>query len=218
MYLPPSFLENDHDRLLEFVGSCGLALLITQTSEGVQANHLPLLLTRDGDQATLHGHLARANPQWHDLATGNRALVVFSGPDAYVSPGFYSSKHNNPAVVPTWNYLSVQARGTPEVFHAPERLYALVAALTQRHEAARAQPWVIDDAPPAYIDGMLKAIVGFSLPIEQLQGKRKLSQNRSQADQQGVAQGLATSARAADRELGMLMDERSGPFLASLEK
>jgi transcriptional regulator len=101
MYIPSAFSENDPEQLLQIIESCGLALLITQGDNGMQANHLPLLLSRTGDQATLHGHLAKANPQWRDLATGSPALVVFSGPEAYVSPGFYPSKHEHPAVVPT---------------------------------------------------------------------------------------------------------------------
>jgi transcriptional regulator len=214
MYLPTAFKETDHAQLIVQIEACSLALLITDGESGMRANHVPLLLTQQKGNATLHGHLAKANPQWRDLATGTPALVVFSGPDAYVSPGFYPSKVHNPAVVPTWNYISVQARGTPEVFDAPERLYALVAALTQRHEAGRAEPWSIKDAPTAYIQSMLKAIVGFSIPVEQLQGKRKLSQNRSMVDQQGVATQLAKSAYASEHALAMLMNNgREGSSL-----
>lgn len=209
MYLPTAFKETDHTQLIAHIESCSLALLITYGEDGMQANHVPMLLTQKDGKTTLHGHLAKANSQWRDLADGTPALVVFSGPDAYVSPGFYPSKMHNPAVVPTWNYVSVQARGTPEVFDAPERLYALVAALTQRHEASRTEPWSIKDAPVAYIQSMLKAIVGFSIAVEQLQGKRKLSQNRSMADRQGVATQLAESSRTSEHALAMLMaDDR----------
>jgi transcriptional regulator len=214
MYSPMAFKETDHAQLLQQIEACGLALLVTQGENGIQANHVPLLLTQHAGKATLHGHLAKANPQWRDLDTGTSVLVVFSGPEAYVSPGFYPSKVHNPAVVPTWNYVSVQARGTPEVFSAPERLYDLVAALTRRHEAGRALPWTIEEAPPTYIQKMLNAIIGFSIPIEQLQGKRKLSQNRSVTDQQGVASQLANSPRASERTLATLManDEGSLPI------
>ena len=205
MYNPTAFRESDVDRLLAQISDCGLALLITHGSEGLQASHVPLLLKREGDQAVLQGHLAKANPQWHDLAAGTPALVVFSGPDAYVSPGFYPSKADNPSVVPTWNYISVQVRGTPFIFHDPEQLHAVVEALTQRHEAQRAEPWSISDAPPAYIQKMLTAIVGFSIAIEHIEGKRKLSQNRSAADVQGVRDALAASTHSSDRALASTM-------------
>jgi len=212
MYNPPAFKESDTERLLAQVDSCGLALLITHGSEGLRANHVPLLLTRNGDQAQLQGHLAKANPQWRDLAAGAPALVVFSGPDAYVSPGFYPSKAQNPSVVPTWNYVSVQARGTAQTFDEPERLHALVAALTRRHEAQRPKPWSIGDAPAAYIQKMLQAIVGFSILIEHIEGKRKLSQNRSAVDEQGVRTALAQSARPSDNALADAMSINPQPY------
>jgi transcriptional regulator len=205
MYLPQAFRESDPETLYQLIEACGLALLVTQGTEGLLANHVPLLLTRNGGHAVLHGHLAKANPQWKDLASGASALVVFSGPEAYVSPGFYPSKASDPRVVPTWNYVSVQAQGTPQVFHDPERLYTLVEQLTQRHEAARAEPWAMGDAPGAYLQHMLKAIVGFSIAVDRLEGKRKLSQNRSAADQQGVAGHLAASSRATDQALAAAM-------------
>ncbi|WP_263263668.1 FMN-binding negative transcriptional regulator [Pseudomonas sp. RIT-PI-S] len=205
MYPPSAFREPNAELNLEFIEACGLALLITHDSNGLQANPVPMLLSRNGSRATLQGHLAKANPQWHALAAGAPALVVFNGPDAYVSPGYYPSKAQNPAVVPTWNYVSVQARGTPEVFHDRDRLLALVTALTQRHEAPRACPWAVSDAPAAYLEGMLKAIVGFSIPIDHLEGKRKLSQNRTPVDQQGVIAALAANSRPADQELARAM-------------
>lgn len=205
MYLPNAFRESDPETLYQIIQTCGLALLVTQSDEGLLANHVPLLLTHEGERTLLHGHLAKANLQWKHLAQGTPALVVFSGPEAYVSPGFYPSKIDNPSVVPTWNYVSVQAQGTPEVFHDPERLYALVKQLTQRHERHSAEPWAISDAPQAYIQNMLKAIVGFSITVDRLEGKRKLSQNRSVADQQGVAQQLAASRHATDQALAAAM-------------
>ncbi len=205
MYLPNAFRESDPETLYQIIQTCGLPLLMTQGNEGLLANHVPLLLTREGERTLLHGHLVKANPQWKHLAQGSPALVVFSGPEAYVSPGFYPSKTSNPSVVPTWNYVSVQAQRTSEVFHDPERLYGLVDQLTQRHERHRAEPWAISDAPQAYIQNMLKAIVGFSITVDRLEGKRKLSQNRSVADQQGVAQQLAASCHATDRALAAAM-------------
>jgi transcriptional regulator len=183
-----------------------LALLVTHGEQGLQASHLPLLLNTDeGPNGTLYGHFAKANPQWKELQDGAEALVIFAGADAYVSPGFYPSKAEDGKVVPTWNYVAVHAYGSAEVFTDAERLRSLVSALTDRHEAGRAQPWKVADAPADYIDGMLKAIVGFALPIQRLEGKRKLSQNRNAADIAGVREGLAASADAHDQALAHLM-------------
>ncbi len=175
---------------------------MTFGEHGLQASHLPLLLNPDeGPNGTLYGHLAKANRQWQDLQNGSEALVIFAGAEAYVSPGFYPAKAEHGKVVPTWNYLAVHAYGQAEVFTDAERLLTLVSALTDRHENGRAQPWKVSDAPVDYIDGMLKAIVGFALPIQRLQGKRKLSQNRSAADIAGVREGLAASFDVRDQTL-----------------
>ena len=141
-----------------------------------------------------------------DLAAGAEALVVFSGADAYVHPGWYPAKAEHGKVVPTWNYIAVHAWGQAEVFDEPERLLELVSRLSDRHEQGRAQPWAVSDAPREYIDAMLRAIVGFALPIRRLEGKWKLSQNRSASDQAGVRTGLATSNNPRDHELAAQMN------------
>jgi transcriptional regulator len=206
MYNPSGFAIKDLNELQQQIFGTRLALIVTHGEQGLQASHLPLLLRSDqGPNGTLYGHFAKANPQWKELQDGAEALVIFSGADAYVSPGFYPSKAEHGKVVPTWNYVAVHAYGTAEVFTDAERLLNLVSALTDRHEAGRDQPWKVADAPADYIDGMLKAIVGFALPIQRLEGKRKLSQNRNAADIAGVRQGLAASPDAHDRALAQLM-------------
>ncbi|SCW96490.1 MULTISPECIES: FMN-binding negative transcriptional regulator [unclassified Pseudomonas] len=210
MYNPKAFAVEDLPQLHQMMGDCRLAVLITHGEHGLQASHLPLLLdTQQGPNGTLYGHMARANPQWRDLQAGTEALVIFAGAEAYVSPSFYPSKAEHGKVVPTWNYVAVHAYGSAEVFSDAQRLRNLVGALTDRHETAREQPWKIDDAPPEYIDSMLKAIVGFALPVQRLEGKRKLSQNRSPADAAGVRSGLAASPDPQDRALAHLMPESS---------
>ncbi|MBT2294971.1 FMN-binding negative transcriptional regulator [Pseudomonas fluorescens] len=210
MYNPNAFAVEDLPQLHGMMNDCRLAVLITQGERGLLASHLPLLLdTQQGPHGSLYGHMARANPQWRDLEAGAEALVVFAGADAYVSPGFYPSKAEHGKVVPTWNYLAVHAYGTAEVFSEPHRLRNLVGALTDRHESGRGQPWTIDDAPTEYIDSMLRAIVGFALPIQRLEGKRKLSQNRSPADVSGVRNGLAASPVPQDQALAHLMPDIS---------
>ncbi|MCY1406099.1 Protease synthase and sporulation protein PAI 2 [compost metagenome] len=208
MYLPTAFKDTDLSSLHQQIQSTRLAILVTSGEHGLQASHLPLLLnTEQGANGTLYGHLAKANPHWHALAAGAEAMVIFAGADAYVSPGFYPSKGEHGKVVPTWNYIAVHAYGRAEVFTDAQRLRDLVGALTARHEVGRAKPWAVSDAPADYIDGMLKAIVGFALPIERLEGKRKLSQNRCAADIAGVRDGLANSPNPQDQQLAQLMGQ-----------
>lgn len=206
MYTPRSFAIDDLHELHEQILGTRLAMVVTHGEQGLQASHLPLLFSPDeGANGTLYGHFARANPQWKELQNGAEALVIFAGADAYISPGFYPSKAEHGKVVPTWNYVAVHAYGTADVFTDADRLLSLVSGLTDRHEAGRAQPWKVADAPADYIDGMLKAIVGFALPIQRLEGKRKLSQNRSTADIAGVREGLAASPDVHDQALAHLM-------------
>ncbi|WP_166362274.1 FMN-binding negative transcriptional regulator [Pseudomonas akapageensis] len=208
MYLPSAFKDVDLTSLQQQIQQTRLAVLVTNGEQGLQASHLPLLLKPEqGANGTLYGHFAKGNPQWKDLTNGAEAMVIFAGADAYVSPGFYPSKAEDGKVVPTWNYVAVHAYGQAEVFTDPERLLELVSALTDRHESGRAQPWTVADAPPDYIDGMLKAIVGFALPIGRLEGKRKLSQNRNAADIAGVREGLASSPDSQDQQLARLMGQ-----------
>ncbi|WP_434559590.1 FMN-binding negative transcriptional regulator [Pseudomonas sp. Z4-20] len=210
MYNPKAFAVEDLPQLHQIIGDCRLAVLVTHGEHGLQASHLPLLLdTQQGPNGSLYGHMARANRQWRDLEAGAQALVIFVGADAYVSPGLYPSKVEHGKVVPTWNYVAVHAYGSAEVFSDAQRLRNLVGALTDRHESGREQPWKIDDAPADYIDSMLKAIIGFALPIQRLEGKRKISQNRSPEDAAGVRNGLAASPDAQDRALADLMPEKS---------
>jgi transcriptional regulator len=152
---------------------------------------VPLLLDADaGPLGTLRGHVARANPLWRDAAHRDEALVVFQGPQAYVSPAWYPSKAEHGKVVPTWNYVMVQARGRLRVIDDVAWLHALVTRLTATHEARRANPWAVDDAPPDYVASTLRAIVGLEIELVSLAGKWKVSQNRSAADREGVALGL----------------------------
>lgn len=207
MYCPAAFRQDDLPTLHAQIQACGLAVVTSSGAQGLQASHLPLLLEPDeGEFGTLYGHFARANPHWRDLAAGAEALVVFSGADAYVHPGWYPAKAEHGKVVPTWNYIAVHAWGQAEVFDEPERLLQLVSRLSERHEQGRPQPWAVSDAPRDYIDSMLRAIVGFALPIRRLEGKWKLSQNRSSNDQAGVRTGLATSNNPRDHELAARMN------------
>lgn len=208
MYTPSYFNDENLASLHGQIDATRLATLVTFDETGLQASHIPLLLEpTQGPQGTLYGHLAKANPQWKALETGAEALLIFQGADAYISPSFYAAKAEHGKVVPTWNYLAVHAYGRADVFTDPERLLRVVTGLTDKQEVGRAEPWAVSDAPADYIEKMLKGIVGFAIPIERLEGKRKLNQNRSAADIAGVSKGLALSQDPSDQKIAQLMSQ-----------
>lgn len=189
MYMPSAFREDRLPVLHEAIDAIAFASLISTTPDGLQVSHIPLLLVPDeGPHGTLYGHVARANA--HAKCSGVASLAIFLGPHAYISAGWYPDKQTHGKEVPTWNYVAVHAHGTLEVFDDPAALRQLLGKLTDRHERGHAEPWHIDDAPADYIDRMLGAIIGFRLPIDRIEGKWKLSQNRTDADRQGVLAGL----------------------------
>ena len=205
-YIPPAYREHDLARMHEHIRAVGFATLITVGADGPLVSHLPLLLDpAAGPQGALIGHLARANPQWKESDLAKLALVVFMGPDAYVSPSGYPSKHEHGRVVPTWNYRVVHVRGMLTLFEAPDELRAHVEALSDRHEARFETPWKVGDAPEDFVQRQLKGIVGLRLRITSIEGKAKLSQNRLEADRQGVIAALAQSQGLSDREMADLM-------------
>ena len=193
MYLPDHFDERRPEVLLALLRSHPLGLLITQDAQGeMTANSVPFVLDADpaGGPGILRAHVARANPLWRAARGDLDSIVVFQGEQAYISPSFYPSKAEHGKVVPTWNYVMVQARGRLRVVDDAAWLHAFVTRLTDRHEAPRAQPWAVADAPDDYIATMLRAIVGIEIVLSSLMGKWKVGQNRSAADRAGVARGL----------------------------
>ena len=176
------------------------ATLVTHGPDGFRASILPMLFDpEDGSHGTLRGHLARGNPQWREIeasiaaggAGAGEALAIFDGPDAYVSPSWYEEKRLTGKVVPTWNYVTVQAHGTISTIHEPDWLITHVGRLVQRHEAGRQDPWALTDAPEDYIRTQARAIVGLELSIARIEAKAKLTQNRSAADIEGTIEGLS---------------------------
>jgi transcriptional regulator len=197
MYLPPHFEQRDPAALHALMREHPLAALVSLGEDGHTADHLPLEFDATaGEQGTLFGHVARANPLWR-VAAGAPVLAVFGGPQAYVSPSWYPSKAATHKVVPTWNYTVVHAHGVLEAVEDAPWLRALVGRLTDQFEAPRPTPWAVDDAPTDYVQQMLRAIVGIRIPLTRLLGKWKVSQNRSEADRLGVADGLGADAMAA---------------------
>ena len=196
MYIPASFAASDQV-VRDLLTNHGAADLITATSDGLLATFLPFLYDPAvGEHGSLLGHVARNNDQWRREALGD-ALVVVHGPDAYVSPAWYASKAEHGRVVPTWNYLTAHVYGELVVHDDPIWVEDLVRRLTERHERSRAEPWSVDDAPPRFVSGQLRAIVGLELRINRVEAKAKLSQNRPEADIDGVIAGLAASGDTA---------------------
>lgn len=193
MYLPAHFTESRPKVLRDFIAAYPLGLLVTQNGDGgIDANSVPFFLDA-GDSGTpgvLRAHVARANPLWTSARDDVDALVVFQGPHGYVSPAWYPSKAEHGKVVPTWNYVMVQARGRLRAIDDKAWLRAFVTRLTDHHEGGRASPWAVSDAPADYIETMLGAIVGIEIVLNSLVGKWKVSQNRTAADRAGVADGL----------------------------
>ena len=199
MYIPAHFAPDD-ETVGELLRNHGAADLVTPTDQGLVATMLPFIYVPEaGEHGALYGHVARNNDQWKLPAVGD-ALAIVRGPDAYVSPTWYASKAEHGRVVPTWNYVTAHVYGQFVVHDDPVWTERLVRRLTAKHEAANAHPWSVDDAPRAFIEGQLRAIVGIEVAISRIEAKAKLSQNRPAADVAGVIAGLRErgDARSAD--------------------
>jgi len=211
-YNPPHFRETDRDALQAQIAAAGLTTLITVGGNGPIVSKLPIVFDPEaGSHGTISGHLARGNPQWRDSDLSKSAIALFMDADAYVSPGWYQSKKEHGKVVPTWNYSMIVATGRLEIFEEADVLRAQVEKLTKRFEAGFEKPWEVSDAPEDFIARQIKGIVGVRLHIESLEGKAKLSQNRTPADQDGVVAALSGSKNPQDREVARQMRERISP-------
>ena len=198
MYVPAHFEESRPDRLHELIAKHPLGILVTQGASGLDANHLPFdLEVHAGSLGVLHTHVARANPLWRDIASGDEVLVVFRAADAYVSPNWYPSKHEHHRQVPTWNYMVAHAHGRVTVHDDERYLRGLVGRLTKHHEAAQPRPWRMGDSSPTFINEMLASIVGLEIGITRLVGKSKLSQNKETRDALGAAHALKAQGHDA---------------------
>ena len=204
VYLPPHFTEARPSVLVEHIERYDFGLLVSHGAAGLVASHIPFLIERDRDKLHLHGHLARPNPQVGDLAQGGEVLAIFSGPHAYISPNWYATGPS----VPTWNYVDVHAYGTVSVIEDVDWLRGLVRRLSERHEAHNPVPWRMQDLPEAYLEGMLKGIVGLDIAVTRLEGKYKLSQNRPAADRPLVIAALKRRNDADSLAVARLMRER----------
>ena len=197
MYVPKHFDEADPAMLHDLIEKNAFGILFTNGRSGLDANHIPFELSRgQGHLGVLHAHVARANPVWQDIATGDEVLTVFRAADAYISPTWYPTKQKSEKQVPTWNYLVAHAHGRVTIHDEERYVRGVVGRLTRRHEATQAQPWKMSDSPRDYIDTLMKAIVGIEIEITRLIGKSKLSQNKDAEDILGA--GNALKERGSD--------------------
>jgi transcriptional regulator len=210
MYQPPAFREDRLEVQHDFIRAHPLGLLITAGPAGLIANLFPFLLDPDGSgNGTLRLHIARANPQWRELAAIEQCLVVFQGPQDYVTPSWYATKRETGKVVPTWNYATVHAWGRPRLVDDDAWLRRQLEDLTRSREGRRAAPWQVDDAPADFIAAQMRAIVGVEIPILAIEGKWKMSQNRPQADRLGVIAGFREAGEAGET-MAAIVAERGG--------
>lgn len=204
MYLPKHFEQHEPGAIAALVREQPLAMIVRHGNTGLDADPIPLLFdaadgaddTAGALRGTLRGHVARANPLWRD-AHERDVLAIFQGPQAYVSPGWYPSKREHGKAVPTWNYAVVQMHGRLRAVDDPAWLRAFVTRLTDANESHRAARWHVSDAPPDYLDQMLRAIVGLEIEVTRVVAKWKVSQNRSAADREGTAEGLLADGQPA---------------------
>lgn len=203
MYLPAHFAETRLEELHRVIREHPLGMLVTPGEAGMDADHIPFEFDPGaGAHGVLTAHVARANPLWQRCPTGTQVMVVFRGAQAYISPSWYPSKHEAHRQVPTWNYEAVHVHGTLTVRDDERFVRGLVARLTRRHEAAESKPWKMGDAPPDYIDSMLRNIVGIEIAVTTMTGKSKLSQNKEERDRLGAADALAARGQG---EMAALM-------------
>ncbi len=205
MYIPKFNEEKRLEVLHGLIRSQPFATLVTMGTSGLIATHLPMVLSPgEGSPDILRGHVSRANPQWRELDPAIEALAIFAGPHHYITPSWYPEKSEDGKVVPTWNYAVVHAYGSVTTIEDPTWLLTHLKSLTTQHESAFPNPWAITDAPEDYIASQLRGIVGIEIPIRRLEGKWKVSQNKSEHTKQSIEQGLedlGTSASLAMRDL-----------------
>jgi transcriptional regulator len=202
MYIPPAFRQDDLAALHKLMRDYSFATMITQHQGTPFATHLPLVLApEEGPYGTLYGHMARANPQWHDFDTSPEVLVIFQGPHTYISPSWYDVELS----VPTWNYAVVHAYAAPRLITDHDALCTTLDTLVRTYEAQFPRPWLFQQLPGDYVRKMLQGIVGFALPISRLEGKFKMSQNRPTTDQTRVATTLAASGDPMNSAVAELM-------------
>lgn len=206
MYIRKDHRLENRDTVFALIESAPLGAWVCQTEDGLTANHIPFFLDRTrGKFGTLIGHVARANSVWRQLDANSSSIVMFQGPQAYVTPGWYPGKAEHGKVVPTWDYAVAHAHGMARAIDDPVWLRDMLDRLTQAQEARQATPWRVGDAPRSYIEKLLRAIVGIEIPIDRLEGKLKASQDEDMQDRVGTVEGLRKEAGCDARQMAELV-------------
>ena len=206
MYQPDHFRVDDVVQMHALMRQRPFVVLVSAGPAGLHGSHLPTVLKDEGEFGVIECHLARANPHCKELAAASEALMIFQGPQGYITPNWYSTKAETGKVVPTWNYAVVHAYGRPEVMEDRTWLRRHVTELTARQESGELTPWKPSDSPETFIEAMLRAIVGFRFAIVRIEGKWKMSQNRETKDREGVARGLRNRAEGDDLEIADILE------------
>jgi transcriptional regulator len=211
MYRPDYFRVDDIQEMHALMRARPFAALVSAGALGLYASHLPTVLKDEGPYGVIECHLARANPHCKELGEVNEALMIFQGPEGYITPNWYPSKAQSGKVVPTWNYAVVHAYGRPDVVTDPTWLRRHVGELTAQQESTEPKPWAVSDAPESFIESMLRGIVGFRFAIVRLEGKWKMSQNREMPDREGVVQGLNLRNQGDDAAVAASVEAQIKP-------
>ena len=212
MYLPKHFAETDVAAMHALMRAHPLATVVHSGPQGLVANHLPLHLSAEpAPNGCLQGHVARANTLWKEAGPDAQVLVIFNGPEHYISPSSYASKARDGRVVPTWNYVAVHAHGTLRVIDDAAWVAAQMQALTSTHEAGRAAPWSVEDAPADYIERMRMAVVGIEIVVSRLEGKWKVSQNQPAENQESLVAALEADDNEQSTTMARLIRQRRRP-------
>lgn len=207
MYISKTFQQHDESELIAMMRKYPFATLIVMTKAGIEATHLPVIISDNADQLVIQGQIAKANKLWQATDQDADVLVVFNGPNCYISPNHYPLKQVSGKAVPTWNYVVIHVKGKITFIHDNEWIYNVISTLTQEHEAQQTTPWSMNDAPSSYIDNMLPAIVGLEITINSIQGQWKLSQNQPDVNKLGVIQGLKASEKQSERSIATLIQK-----------
>lgn len=208
MHVPKNFKQDETEALLKVIQDYPFATLVAVTEGGLNAHHLPFSISDAGDELILKGHIARVNPLWKNLTDGAEVLLVFHGPNCYISPSHYPTKQEHGKAVPTWNYVVVHVRGELTFMHDSSWNLDMLHRLTNQHEAGRTNPWSVSDAPQSYTASMLRGIVGLEIVVSELSGQWKLSQNQPEKNRAGVVAGLLQEGdRSAQAIAALIRDQ-----------
>jgi transcriptional regulator len=207
MHIPKKYQQNESSNFKKLMVEYPFATLITHHDAGVDAEHIPLMLNHVNGKDVLQGHIAKANPLWENVKENTDVLIVFNGPNCYISPNYYPTKQENGRVVPTWNYVVVHVKGIISIIHDAQWKLKLIENLTNLHEAPQPNPWAVTDAPDIYIEKMLPAVVGIEIEILSVSGKWKVSQNQPEINKQGVYTGLSQETESNAHKIAVLVKE-----------